>query len=426
MKQLLEMTDNRNYVFFFPYHGVGGVPVLFLRLADFISEKFDVITYVVDYPDGYMATNPRHKNVKLIEYDQGKNSLIPENSILILQSDLPWGLPKNLTVSQNTTVFFWNCYPFNLIPVFPGKVKEWTSSSLLITKLIVNSLLFPSRLKVVQFLKQTLANQALVFMDGPNYFATKYCLGTKIESPVFLPILIKNPSNVSLKPTNKDNNANSIRACWLGRIADFKIYSLLRVADDLKEAAAKQNIKIQLTIIGSGDREHILKEIISTSEFFTYELIPNVATHQLDQFLAEKVDVLFAMGTSALEGAKIALPTVSVDFSYRPILAGYKYRFIYEAENYSLGDIISENIKNEHSMSDILTIYKQSSSEIADKCYRYFLAHHDLEKQIDLFLNLSQKSSLLFKDIISKRYTAKPWFYNLWKWIKLFRNIVTK
>ena len=43
------------------------------------------------------------------------------------------------------------------------------------------------------------------------------------------------------------------------------------------------------------------------------------------------------MGTSAIEGARLGIPTILLDYSYKSINGFYKYEFIYEKEGFSLG-----------------------------------------------------------------------------------------
>ena len=64
-------STKKNLYFFFPYRGVGGVPVLFLRLANYL-EKLDLYNiFLIDYQDGYMANNYNQKsNIRFVSYSQ--------------------------------------------------------------------------------------------------------------------------------------------------------------------------------------------------------------------------------------------------------------------------------------------------------------------------------------------------------------------
>ena len=72
-------------VFVFPYRGVGGVSLLFLRVGEYLSENLNCDVYLVDYNDGFMHQNAS-KSVKLIEYSDVKECTIPSHSIVIFQN----------------------------------------------------------------------------------------------------------------------------------------------------------------------------------------------------------------------------------------------------------------------------------------------------------------------------------------------------
>ena len=64
----------KNLYFFFPYRGVGGVPVLFLRLANYLSNMNVYNIFLIDYEDGYMAKNyDKDSGVKFVGYSQNTN-----------------------------------------------------------------------------------------------------------------------------------------------------------------------------------------------------------------------------------------------------------------------------------------------------------------------------------------------------------------
>ena len=96
-------------VFCFPYRGVGGVPVLFLNLATYFAKESRFDVYIVDFKDGYMAKNYDHEYLTLITYGE-KNTLIPNDSVMIFQSMTPWSVFPNITIPAETKIIFWNLY----------------------------------------------------------------------------------------------------------------------------------------------------------------------------------------------------------------------------------------------------------------------------------------------------------------------------
>lgn len=414
----MKTSNIPTYVFYFPYKGAGGVPVLFLRLAEYIADTYSVSSYVIDYNDGFMALNKKNPLIKLISFNEDKSIIVPDSSIIIFQSDLPWGITKHLQTNTATKVFFWNCYPFNLIPVFPSPIKEFTSCSLITTKIVLNTFLYFSKVKTKKLLKKMISNKALSFMDGPNLKTTEYCLSEKIHNPQFLPIIIKTPVNTFTNEIKLKKNDDVYTLCWIGRVADFKIHILNRVLEDCFIFSLENKIKIEFLVIGSGDEETNLFSPDDNHILFNIIKIPYLSESEINVLLSEKVDCLFAMGTSALEGAKLSIPTILLNFSYKKVKAGYKYNFLFEAENFSLGGIITKkDFEQGKDLKEILSLIKKDNL-IGQKCFQYFLKNHTIENNFNSFLTQTMSSQLGYLDLISSTNLEKPFFYIIWKLIK--------
>jgi len=110
--------DNLSICFYFPYLEDSGVPVLFSRMANSIANTYPAIDVsVIDYMNGAVGRNLKVlSNLKLIVFIEGIPVSPPENSILIMQSLLPYYWPKELILHAKTRLFFWNLHPKNFIP----------------------------------------------------------------------------------------------------------------------------------------------------------------------------------------------------------------------------------------------------------------------------------------------------------------------
>ena len=108
--------------FVFQYRGVGGVPILFFRVAKFLVEQNLARPFLVDYEDGMMARliNDDMQRVTLVPYSDDAVTCLPEDAIVVFQSMTPWSIFPNLNVAKEAKIFFWNCHPFNLVTFFPG------------------------------------------------------------------------------------------------------------------------------------------------------------------------------------------------------------------------------------------------------------------------------------------------------------------
>ena len=121
MNQKRTKCINFSKVYFcFPYKSVGGVSILFLRLAYSLFEKYNFKCTLIDYKDGYMSKNANLDKVDIEFYDDLKKTIIVKDSIIVFQSMTPWSIFPNLVINKSTKVFFWTCHPFNFIPSYYG------------------------------------------------------------------------------------------------------------------------------------------------------------------------------------------------------------------------------------------------------------------------------------------------------------------
>ena len=119
-------------------------------------------------------------------------------------------------------------------------------------------------------------------------------------------------------------------------------------------------------------------------------------------YLADHIDILIGMGTSALEGAKLGVPTILVDAweSFYPV--GYKYIWLFEAETFVLGERfwIDADFEKGHKLVDMLHVLDNATalSRISDLCFMYSKLH-SIEMVGPKFLELSTNAKLTVTDL---------------------------
>lgn len=408
------------FVFYFPYRGFGGVPILFLRVAEKLAGENHSV-YVVDYADGYMAQH-KSSQIQLIEYTDDRPIEIPLKSHLVLQSDLPWGIPTNLKCDNDSRILFWNCYPFNFVPVLPKPFAHFFSSRPFWNKVLLNSLLYTAKQKSRNLVRFLIDNQALVFMDEPNWKFTRWTLDISNLPKRFLPVLLPTKANFAANDLIKPEIIN---IAWLGRIGDFKIHSVIRILRDLKKIAPTLNKKIRFTIIGSGDYENALKDELAYIKEFEFEILTSIPQKELHHFLNSKFDLLFAMGTSALEGGIAKVPTILMNFSYSPVSDHYRYSFLTETSNFSLGDLITDqNISIGRDLLILLQEVVSNKRNIGEQTYSYVEKHHSLDQHLPDFIKVCETNLLTYNKLIQNCDLAKPTFYKIWLMIKQLKEII--
>ena len=369
----------RDIYFCFPYRGVGGVSVLFVRVAEYLAASGLAKCYLIDYSDGYMAIHRDPSLTELIEYPESAKVHIPGGASIIFQSMTPWSMYPNLEVDASTKVLFWNCHPLNLIPSLPG-FRTITSRDTFLAKLVLNTVLKNFTIKVRRFLTYLLDKNAIVFMDGTNLQVTCDLLGVTVKTPNFLPIPAKLTSIHN--SYRKISDAGVIKFVWVGRIVDFKYYPLKRFLEDLSILAGKSEIKFELIIVGSGKYiDTLAKEVLkSRYKVLSVKFIRNIDNENLDDFILKNADVLIGMGTSALEGAKLGVPTLLLDFSYVNIVDAYKYRWVHQSTNFNLGELVGMRNPNifGNSLEEKMIEFQVCANQISCQELDYFSENHEL------------------------------------------------
>jgi hypothetical protein len=210
-----------------------------------------------------------------------------------------------------------------------------------------------------------------------------------------------------------------LHIAWLGRIADFKINSVLRLITDLRISSPNFEKKIHLTIIGSGDFEEVLNDELDSVQEFSYELIKGIPQNELHHYLNKNIDLLFAMGTSALEGGIANVPTVLMNFSYSDIPDDYKYNYLFNSNEYSLGDLTSSKNKSQgSSLCLILDEVISNKKSLALETSTYVSQNHSLDAITNSFMIYCEKNNLTYQKLIESGDFEKPAFYKIWTLIK--------
>jgi hypothetical protein len=389
--------------FFFPYKEVSGVPVLFRRMAEYLSEKNGVKTFLVDYADGYAAKSLNMKSgVQLITFEDGVPVHIPKDTILVLQSVLPYTMRPELRVAPNTRIIFWTLYPLNLIPtIIPiDWFRHLQTKYTRYNRVLMATIMRPLRNQLQRLITAMAEKNSIFFMDGSNLTSTAERLHLIIHDPIFIPVPSDDaPHNCKLMKTPVEGRP--LNFCWLGRLADFKIHILIYTIKALSEYALRNKTPIKMHVIGYGPLAEKLQNLDAENDFFQIIMVGTLTGSALDRYLLEQVDVLAAMGTSALEGAKLGVPTILLDMSYGPVKRDYKFKWIFESKKFSLGEVIDKDSyeRHNHSLDRAISKVKEDYRSLSQKTYAYYAAHHSISSVSEKFMAALKKSSFTYGDL---------------------------
>ena len=401
-------------IFYFPYPTAGGVSVLFIRLAEQLSNLTKCI--LVDSNDGFMALNCP-KNVDFIGIHELEK--LPPDGIFITQSCPPWSIPFLSKLPENMRFFFWNLHPDNLTPaLITGRSQKYLAKILMPFDIFLS---FLRKSKMRKFLKLALYRNAIVFMDLANAKKTKENLNYSFQ-PVMLPVCSSNPpkdaGRIALKTP-------VINCAWLGRTEGFKTSVLIHLIERLSMIEVAP---INLKIFGSGSDIAKIELAASKYPHLNCEFYGPIEMSAIARHL-QGCEVLFAMGTSALEGASLRIPTICLDYSHHKIRYLLQFKLLYEMEGFNLGkEINNESFERLSTLGELLLNIKKKPESFGEKCYAYWEKNHSPEMTSRKFLTLVYKTKLtcseikklklstpdamtMIKSKIFKRYSIDGWQY---------------
>ena len=108
------------------------------------------------------------------------------------------------------------------------------------------------------------------------------------------------------------------------------------------------------------------------------------------------------MGTSAIDSAKMGIPTVLLDYADTVFPEDYKYQFIFEAKGFSLGNSVEkagykDYQKNITDICDCI-LSAEKYKEISKKCYDYVNGYHNIKIiAADVFKNVNNSTTYISK-----------------------------
>lgn len=398
------MNIDFSICFYFPYNVDSGVPVLFYRMTNEIAISYPEISIsIIDYEDGVMWRNVLdRKNITRIKFEDNVKIVPPKNCILIMQTFVPYYWPKELVLEENQKLFFWNLHPHNLIPSllpipFLREIPYNNPRIYYFLSFFYKNLIE----KLSNYTNCLIENKGLSFMDKSNLdYTSKY---------LFLPIINRDFIPVPVSSSTLNFNLNDeiilrglIKLTWIGRLCDFKSYILVYTIKKLNEISLKfNNKKFEFNIVGDGPFEDYIRSEIKNCKSLSVIFHGAIPHNDIDNFIHTKTDIVMAMGTSALEGAKLGKPTILLDPVLKEINGDYIFRMLYDTKEFDLGHFITPDdfLQNNNSLYDILnniiTNYKMHSY----KTFYYFENNHNMKNVKLLFLKKIINSNLVYSMI---------------------------
>lgn len=249
----------------------------------------------------------------------------------------------------------------------------------------------------------------LVFIDEYSVQENQKAIGVAADKPAFLPIPVEVPAKNLWMLGNRKNRILSFT--YVGRAVDWKIFPIRKLLKDITELIFSLKEEINLHIITDDQKifqEYIADFKIPAVNIFFYE---NLSQEELAKLLLEKSDIHFGMGTASLDGAKLGIPTIVLDFSFEEFPETYLYNFLYTTKGNTVGSWIKKGEKFEgFTLKELVDFtYEQSKmNELSQLSYNYVLDNHELSDITNKLVNFSFDCKAHIKDI--SKYLVRYWF----------------
>jgi glycosyltransferase involved in cell wall biosynthesis len=385
------MSSIKNIIFYFPHKKIGGVSTLFLNASEILQKKFDI--HIVDFNDGYMKNNLPN-GVNFIDVENIDK--YPIDSIVIFQSFRFWNIRDFEKFDSRTKIIFWNLHPDNLYPyIFSNKSTSFKS----IIANLIKPLSFFRQKKIGNLITYLNKNGGIFFMDEENYLKTCSYFKTININENYLPVITK--KNILVKKSNSDLN----NFAWIGRICDFKVHILIHLLQRLNTIYALNYKKLNFYIVGDGEEMPLLKKEVLTLKNLNIEFLGEVDKDMENKIFSKNIDILFAMGMSALEGASRSIPTVLLDYSYKKIKNKYRFNLAFNSKKYTLAkEIKASNFEKVCTLNNLLMTIKNDYLSISNKSYLWWLHNYSGESFEKKINNIFKKNSTSFEDLKDQKF----------------------
>ena len=382
-------TKQTEIIFYFPIDTdiVGGVQVLFSRLAEYLQLHSDYNVAICDYKSGFLHRSLKKYDVKLIEVNEEDRVLIDrQNVIIIYPLSFAKDFFKKISVNDSAKVLLWEFGPLAFsslysLTTYYRKIKAGRAS------LIGWLLETRRRRKILNFIEIATLKNALFFMCNSNAVFTARFLRHEINSRL-LPVAIGTQASI---PFAQKKFGSEVHVAWMSRLEVPKTRALLLLARDLSRyASTTAGCEIIMHVIGEGGAETIIKQEVSKYGL-EYRFPGRLEGEELKRYIRQNIDVAFGMGMSALEFAAQGVPavfTIGEIFSRSEAERPDKYKWVFDTTGYDVTSEPAMYARNPLvSIKNIFDRLKIEPELLARQSHQYVLRNHSVPHAADKLMH---------------------------------------
>ncbi len=282
-----------------------------------------------------------------------------------------------------------------------------------------------------KLIRQLQVNRSLWFMDDTGMFNLVSDFNLQIDDPVFVPIPVIVPRD-NFYMNRKVSSTDVLKLTYIGRSVDWKMKPLNKILSDIVKVKSLKEILFTVVV----DDAMAMKELIDLSKFkdicnFNLKIIENLNPSDINDFLMQHSDLHFAMGTAALDAAKLGIPTIVMDYSPKDLPDNYTYSWLFEVKDFSLGkNLLKRSALPGSSMKELLDRVNSDPlfiMQVSSQSHDYVLNSHDVKNIVNEIIKLSAKAGFRLQE--SCKYI--PYYFKAHRLIKaiagaLYNNKATR
>jgi hypothetical protein len=419
--------------FFAPCRVVGGGVTACVRFAERLVEEYGLKVFYIDYEDGSAEGLVTSSKITFIKYIEGKTVSINQDTHLFTFLHYLDMLKQDIQLTSNSKLLFWSISPesfswlsSDVSTSYKTFCKQLSDKSARIILQTTDQL----QLTYLQTLIQQLVDcKSLCLTELQTYRVLQNVLEVNIPADCYTPIPITSNSNVS---SSGIISKQEINIAWLGRLDEDKYFCLLNILENASHYSQKYNKITNFHIIGYGSLEEQIKAI-PVDEKVNIVFAGKIVKQELNNYINQNVDILFAQGTSCLEAAKLGIPAVPLDWSWSKMpINMIKFRWLFESEGFCVGSYLGEAffedplVKAPHNFDEIVNHIStdEIKRETGQLCLNYALANHSVEASTQRLLQYLQSTELTPEIFKTFPLPPKNVASKLHKLISLTRQII--
>jgi|BioPla2DNA2_1021312.scaffolds.fasta_scaffold02521_8 hypothetical protein len=378
----------------------GGAHTLYLDLASYIADNMEGCqAYYINYyyPEverDYNESKLEICNVETVDYNrfEGATFFVSINYLGYLLSKI-----KHLKKAKICIYFF---HP-NVFFWYSNQFFRWAKKPTDILSLIAKE-------------------NAYAFMDKSNYLAISRKVSEAFNE-TYVPVTMRNFVQKTLLTNQKELQKNEINIGWLGRLDMDKVYSITNLADNLLALDSERVINFH--IVGDGTAKKIIN-VQKYSPQIRFIFTSYMYGEERDLYIRDNFDIGVAMGVSALDIARIGIPTVI------PIVSSTRFRnddfvYLFDVDGHSLGwsledknDIDSKFCYLEEIIDDVYN--RGLKFQLGKKCKQFAEKQFGVKSGASYLVKAIQKTTLTVEKCLKCPSITQQ--MKLFKWYSKIRK----